>query len=485
MSFPAREWQWAKALFQEALELPEAERPAFLAARCAGKAELRAEIEALLAAHGETDGDGLLEPAAPAGRRWGTDAHATGPHADEDGGWRLGERLGPWQLVRVLGSGGMGTVYLAERADGVFVKQAAVKVVKRGMDTDAILSRFRAERQILAELDHPDVCRLLDGGVTADGLPYFVMEHVDGVPIDIYCRERRLPVPARLALVARVCDAVHAANQRLVVHRDIKPRNILVAADGSPKLLDFGIAKLLLPGSQLTDSDACVMTPEYASPEQVRGEPVTSATDVHALGLLLHELLVGRTPFAQGPDGRTRGRLELAQAILAESPAPPSRAVGRQPRLARALRGDLDNIVAMALRKDPSRRYASAALLAADLRRHLAGEPILARGDSPGYRLAKLMGRHPVALIVASALAITMIVGPLVDPAPPAMIRRQRAIAERRVDHVLRVINTLVPDPADVIPDPRPPAPPPRRLPPRRPHRLVPAPAPADAAEDR
>ncbi len=314
----------------------------------------------------------------------------------------------------------MGEVYLAERDEGSFTQRAALKLIKRGMDSAAIVERFVRERLILSRLDHPGIARLLDGGSTADGRPYFVLDRVEGTPITVYCRDEKLGLEARVRLVQSVCAAVASAHRRLVVHRDLKPANILVSAGGTVKLLDFGIAKLLAGDedeaadlTQLTHLDARVLTPAYAAPEQILGEPVTTATDVYALGVLLFELITGALPHARG-----KGPLgALAGAVVRETIERPSAVLRRlageeAPRLVRRVAGDLDLIVLTALHRDPTRRYASAAALADDLERFLAGRPIGARADTRRYRLRKFVGRNRLPVTVA-ALGLTALLGGL------------------------------------------------------------------------
>src|ERR1700730_6849802 len=283
----------------------------------------------------------------------------------------------------------MGTVFLAERADDEYRKQVAIKLIKRGMDTDSVLRRFRNERQILAGFDHPNIARLFDGGTTADGLPYFVMEYIEGLPIDEYCNKRALSIPERLKLFREVCAAVSYAHRHLVIHRDIKRSNILVTAEGVPKLLDFGIAKILQSGDGAptfaTMTGLRLMTPEYASPEQVRGQPVTTASDVYSLGVILYELLTGQFPYrfaSQTPR-------DIERAITTTQPEKPSTAIARSDgnskfeiRNSKFLKGDLDNIVLTALRKEPERRYQSVEQFSEDIRRHLEARPIVAGTDT-------------------------------------------------------------------------------------------------------
>jgi serine/threonine-protein kinase len=414
----AERWARLKAIFQAALELPPLARETLLRERCAGDADLHERLRALLAAH-ETGSD-LFE-----GR--GVEA-VEELRADLQGAVE-GLRLGSYKLLAELGRGGMGTVYLAERDDRTFQARVAIKLIKRGMDTDEIVRRFVNERQILADLVHPNIARLLDGGTTPDGRPYFVLEHIEGRPITDYARG--LGVEALLALFLQVASAVQFAHQNLVVHRDLKPANILVGSDGTPKLLDFGIAKLLgnpapearreqlpearreqLPEARpearftataMGGAGAPPMTPDYASPEQRVGGPVTTATDVYALGLLLFELLTGVGPadLERRLGGGWRGR----------SPGPVPSQVARQlarrdGRFARRLSGDLDAIVAKALEPDPQRRYGTAAELADDLRRHLDRLPVRARRPTLPYRLGRAVRRHKLAAAFAASLVL-------------------------------------------------------------------------------
>ncbi len=427
-------WREAQRIFHEARERPPEERRSFVARAAADDTELAAEVVSLLAAD-EAAGGFLEVPAEP-------------PEPPRT-------RAGPWRIVREIGHGGMGTVYLGERADGPFRKTVAVKIVRRGMDTEAVLRRFRQERQILAGLEHPNIARLLDGGNTDDGLPYLVMEHVEGEPLTAWCARRSLDVPARLTLFRTVSSAVQFAHQNLVVHRDLKPGNILVTADGTPKLLDFGVAKLLntdLAGGtrDLTVAGGGAFTPEYASPEQIRGERITTASDVWSLGVILYELLAGVRPFA--PAAAAPG--EIAKAVLEEEPAKPSAAAlgtgraaafgGGSLRLSRRLEGDLDTIVLKALRKEPERRYASAEQLAEDLRRHLDGLPVKARRDTFTYRTGKLLARHRT-LAAAMALVLFALVGGILATARQARIARaERARADRRLEDVRKLAGSFL-----------------------------------------
>lgn len=403
-------WQQIDTLFAAALERPADERTAFLRASCGQDPSLYHEVLALLASDTEAAsvlGESATDFAAPLlpGLQ-----EALGSETDLP----AGARVGPYRIEGLLGRGGMGRVYLAERADGAFEKRVALKVVKRGMDTDEVLARFRRERQLLAGLDHPHIARLLDGGATEDGRPYLVMECVEGEPITAYADRHRLPLDARLALFEQIAEAVAYAHRNLVVHRDLKPSNILVTEDGQAKLLDFGIAKLL------GDDDAAhtreglrLLTPEYAAPEQVRGEAVTTATDVYALGVLLYELMTGRRPCdLAGP-----GLLARERALLhAEPPRPsaalvPEAAAARATtpeRLRRRLNGDLDTIVLKALRREPERRYASVGALREDLRRAQRGLPVEARPESALYRAGKFVRRHRLGVAAATAFVLLL-----------------------------------------------------------------------------
>ncbi|MFN0180774.1 MAG: protein kinase domain-containing protein [Gemmatimonadales bacterium] len=406
MSHSAERWRIIQAVFAEASELTGGERQERLAQITFGDPSLRAEVEALLIAS-EKLGDRFERSPA---ETMLSDARKP----------VVGTRIGPYVVLREIGRGGMGTVYEALR-DDAFKKRVALKMVPAGRDTESILRRFRYERQILARLEHRNIAALLDGGVSESGQPYFAMEYVEGLRIDEYCRVRRLGVRDRLQLFRQVCAAVQYAHQNLVVHRDLKPSNILVADDGTVKLLDFGIAKLLDPGDSeggdLTQTGVAPMTTGYASPEQLSGKQVTTASDIYSLGVVLYELLAGRPPFdlAQLPV------LEARRRMLESTPTPPSRAVnpdtlssGTEPtarRLQRALAGELDNIVMMALRKEPDRRYPSVEALGEDVLRFLAGLPIQATPDSVGYRFGKLVRRNRLAVAATALAAFASIAG--------------------------------------------------------------------------
>ncbi len=404
----AERFRQIRNLFDAALERDSGTREAFLREACTGDEELLVEVGRLLAAHGEPTG-------------W-IDASVLGGSLP-----RLeGRRFGPYQVLRQLGQGGMGSVYLAARVDGAFRKLVALKIVRSAAASEHVLQRSQREREILATLDHPNIARILDGGTSEDGLPYLVMDYVDGEPIDAYCDHHRLDLPARLKLFRDVCAAVQYAHERHVVHRDLKPNNILVTGDGVAKLLDFGIAKLSASepdgATALTRTDMFLMTPEYASPEQVRGGAATPATDVYALGVVLYELLTGRRPY------RMPSRIihEVVRVICEQPPTRPSTAVteedspdGKASReaasrlraaspeeLKRELSGDLDCILLKALEKDSPSRYPSARAFSEDLRLHLEGADIEARQGALARGAGEFMGRYAWLLIAAAALGL-------------------------------------------------------------------------------
>ena len=363
---------------------------------------------------------------------------------------RTGQRLGAFRVVREVGRGGMGTVYLAERADDQFEQRVAIKVLKRGTDTDEVLRRFLRERQILANLKHPHIASLVDGGVSPDGLPFFALEYVEGEPFTAYCAARHLRVEDRLRLFLDVCAAVESAHRALIVHRDLKPSNILVADGGYVKLLDFGIAKLLARGAEqaLTLTDLRLLTPQYAAPEQVRGDPVTTATDVYALGLLLYELLTGeRAQHPKSTDAKAVHEAVVETAAARPSTAATSSSGLEVSDLRRRLRGDLDRIVLKALQKEPERRYRSVDAFAEDVRRHLAGLPVAAQGDRVSYRVGKFVRRHRFA-VAAVAMVLVALVGGLVTTLWQARAARMQA---RRAEDVQKFLIGLfeVADPSE------------------------------------
>ncbi|MDX2032356.1 MAG: protein kinase [Blastocatellia bacterium] len=392
---PIEFWNQVEAIFLEAIELPVERQEEFLLRACAGDESLRQEVVAMLAADRRA-GEFLSGAIMESGSGWLRPAGATGPRP---------EQIDAYRILREIGRGGMGTVYLAERADGEFHKQVAIKLATPGSASQEILRRFYEERRILASLDHPGIARLLDGGTTEDGVPFFVMEHVAGIPIDRYCRERQLGIPARLRLFREVCAAAHYAHQNLIVHRDLKPGNILVTESGAPKLLDFGIAKLLRPGASELTTGLRALTPAYASPEQMAGRAVTTASDIYSLGVILYELLADARPYELAD----RSPAEIIQAICEREPPAPSRQ--RQRIVGERLDRDLDDIVLMALSKDPTRRYGSASELADDLDRYLTGMPVRARRSTAGYRAEKFVRRHKTPVAIAGLLAVTLLSG--------------------------------------------------------------------------
>jgi len=452
-------WQRVKEMLATALEMDPAARAAYLDQACAGDSPLRSEVDRFLAADQEAGLEFLNTPVL---------ATEIGETSTETAIPRVGRRVGPYQIMEQIGTGGMGEVYRAFRADDQYRKQVAIKLVRAGQDSSFVVSRFKNERQILASLDHPNIARLHDGGTTEDGLPYFVMELIDGQPIDQYCAQRGLSVPERLKLFMQVCSAVQYAHQRLIIHRDIKPGNILVASDGTPKLLDFGIAKILDPEAVTGQIEATltvfrILTPGYASPEQVKGEPITTASDVYSLGVVLYELLTGQHPYRR-PNSTPQ---EIARAVCEVEPERPSTAIRRMETMERPrdsqglsaatnildssiekqgklLRGDLDNIVLMALRKDPQRRYASVEQFAEDIRRHLGSLPVLARKDTIGYRASKFVTRHKAGVIAAAVVVIVLLAAMAITVRQARIARQERARAEQRFNDVRKLANSLI-----------------------------------------
>jgi non-specific serine/threonine protein kinase/serine/threonine-protein kinase len=428
-------------LFHDALALPREERESFVSRACADDPALAAEAAELLAAHAREEG--LMErPAIDSAPSW----------SDNQGPTVVGRRFGPYRVTRELGRGGMGAVYLAERADGTFQQRVALKLVKRGMDIEQVVARFRAERQILASLEHPNIARLLDGGASDDGQPFLVMEYIDGQRIDEYVRERKLSVPQRLALWLHVCSAVTYAHQHLIVHRDIKPANVLVTAEGVPKLLDFGIARLLDPAAEVTSTvtELRMMTPEYASPEQIEGRHATTVSDVYSLGVVLYELLTDRSPYRP----KSRSPVDVAEAICTTEPVRPSAAVSAaDASLGRRLRGDLDTILLTALRKEPARRYQSVEQFATDVRRHLDGLPVRARPDTFGYRAGKFIRRNQAGVAAAVLVALALIAGTIATAWQARQARAAQAVAERRFNDVRALAHAVLFDYHDAIKD--------------------------------
>jgi len=394
-------WDRLKTILGEALEQnSSAARIALVERRCGQDTGLLEEAESLLA-----EAETLLKERTDSFEDCVQNAAST---FWQEGPPRGGERVGAYVIVRELGRGGMGTVFLAERADGQFEKQVAIKILNRGADTAEILRRFRAERQILARLDHPGIARLLDAGTTDDGLPYFIMDYIVGAPVTRFAVAQKLSTGQRLELFLKICAAVEFAHRNLVVHRDIKPSNILANAEGEPKLLDFGIAKLLArdeDAAQLTSEAQQHLTPICASPEQAKGEPITVATDIYSLGALLYEMLSDQKPHRFSTARPTREELAL---VVGEQVPPPPSAVASNTQISRLVRGDLDAIVLFAMRKEPEMRYATVADLADDIRRHLARKPVVARHSTLGYRAKCLIERNGSRLVASAAVVIVL-----------------------------------------------------------------------------
>ncbi|PYK76407.1 MAG: hypothetical protein DME42_00180, partial [Verrucomicrobia bacterium] len=441
-----KHWEKVQALFEQALELPETERAKFLEQKCIGDDALRREVESLLDSHASAgafiDERSLF---------FSEEDFQNGDEAVPPG-----QLIGAYRIVREIGRGGMGAVYLAERADEQYQKQVAIKLIKRGMDTDSVLRHFRNERQILASFDHPNIARLFDGGTTDDGLPYFVMEYVEGLPINEYCAVHKVSLVERLELFREVCAAVSYAHRHTVIHRDIKMSNILVTSDGTPKLLDFGIAKILQPSGEpealMTMTGVRPMTPEYASPEQIRGEAVTTASDVYSLGIVLYELLVGRSPYRFA----SRSPLDVAREITDTEAPRPSTVVSNKNQQSeisnqKLLRGDLDNIVLMALRKEPERRYQSVEQLSDDIHRHLGNRPILARKDTVRYRAAKFVQRNKVAVAAALLLLASLIAGLIATTWQAHRATVEKARAEKRFNDVRHLAHSVLFDYHDAV----------------------------------
>jgi tetratricopeptide (TPR) repeat protein len=423
-------WQRVEELFHEAIRRPAAERDAWTAAACAGDPELQEEVASLLAADAE-EGQGLAAPVREAVRAFQEP--------------RLPRRVGAYELVEQIGHGGMGSVYKAHRRDEEYQSTVAIKLVRPGMATDFVLRRFRRERQTLARLAHSSIARLLDGGTTQDGVPYIVMEYIDGVPITEYCDVKRLGLRERLELFLPVCSAVDYAHRNFIIHRDLKPSNVLVDATGTPKLLDFGISKQLHAAgvaAEHTMTDGLgMMTPEYASPEQVRGDVVSPASDVYALGTLLYEMLTGRR--AHRIEKNTPAAVE--DAICRTDVVRPSAATS-DPSLSRRLSGDLDNILMKTLQKDPERRYESASALAEDLRRYLDDLPVRARPETTVYRLRKFARRHRAVVLGATAVFAALATG-------AAVAIRQAQVAQSREAQVRSLAHVFLFDVHDSIRD--------------------------------
>jgi len=471
----AEHWGRVEQLCQAALERDAHEQAAFLASACGSDPELRREVESLLIHRHKADTfleAGAMDAAAQT-------LAADGLRNPMDASRWIGRLIPPYFIEAKVASGGMGDVFRAVRADGTFDKQVAIKLIQGARSTDFFLSRFQNERQILATLEHPNIAGLLDGGTTEDGLPYLVMEYIQGLPIDEFCNQKKLDVRERLALFRTVCSAVQFAHQNLVVHRDLKPSNILVTSDGIPKLLDFGIAKILNPvdrddSAQQTMTLMRMLTPDYASPEQVRNEPISTVSDVYSLGVILYLLLTGQSPY-RVPNSSPE---DILKAICDVEPEKPSTASTRaaprdatrnvpassssessrsekekRRKLQKILEGDLDIIVLQALRKEPRRRYASVDQFSEDTRRYLAGLPILAHKDTPAYRASKFIGRHKWGVAAGALLVVSLAAGMITTLWQARIARAERARAERRFNDVRQLANSLIFDIHDSIRD--------------------------------
>jgi serine/threonine protein kinase len=461
-----KRWQRIEALMDEALDLEPGDREAHVRKRADGDEELIAQVLKMLAASDKAET--FLDNTNRSDLEAALARMSSAVEEESDGDPEL-ERAGPYRLIRKLGRGGMGQVFLGVRDDEAFKRYVAVKIIRRGMDTDDILKRFRVERRILASLNHPGIAQLLDGGATDDGVSYFVMEYVDGDPITKYCDENRLSLPDRLKLFQKVCASVHYAHQNLIVHRDLKPSNILVTRDGNVKLLDFGIAKFLNPDLTgytlpMTREEQRVMTPEYASPEQVRGNSLTTASDVYQLGVLLYELLTGQRPFTF----QTRVQGEIEKIILEQAPEKPSTMISRVEtsvgevvegsspeavsskrrtalgNLRKQLSGDLDRIVLMALRKEMDRRYQSADQLQLDIGHYLNGRPVSAQDDTLGYRAGKFVQRNKIAVSAAAIVMLLLVVTTVVAVYSASVTERQRQQIALEAEKSREVIDFMI-----------------------------------------
>lgn len=429
----AERWKQIKEIFDEAAELNKSAQVQYLDSACSEDTDLRQAIEKMLAV--ENDAESFLEESPLETLEKSNQEELSNQH------------LGSYKLLKEIGRGGMGRVFLAERYDKEFKKKVAVKIVKRGMDTDDILRRFRHERQILAQLEHPNIAHLIDGGTTEDGLPYFVMEYVEGEDIISYSDSHKLNLNERLKLFCEVCAAVQFAHQNLVVHRDLKPSNIIITQNTIPKLLDFGISKLLTAtDDQGTVTSLGMMTPAYASPEQAKGKNVTTATDVYSLGVVLYELLTGHLPYHFDSNNPN----EMAQVISSTEPQKPSLAIHEtnnpksQIPSPKSLRGDLDNIVLMALRKDVERRYSSVEQFSEDIRRYLSNLPVRARSETFGYRAVKFLQRNRIAATASVLVFLTLFGGIISTWRQSAIAENERKLAEARFNEVRELANNVV-----------------------------------------
>jgi eukaryotic-like serine/threonine-protein kinase len=433
----AERYRKIKEIFNRAAEMTIAEREDFLENACDSDT-LRREVEKMLVFADEEDGEDTLEKNA-------FEIFTGGTHT------KIPEKIGVYKIVGEIGRGGMGAVYEAVRQTDDFTQKVALKVIKRGMDTDAIVRRFRHEQKILATLEHPNIARFLDGGMTADGLPFYAMEFVEGEFIDDYCRAGNLSINERLRLFRAVCAAVQYAHQNLVIHRDLKSKNILVTADGLPKLLDFGIAKVLTPETAEeigTATQLGMMTPAYASPEQILGKRIGTASDVYSLGVILYELLTGQKPYRIN----SHSQIEIEKAVLQGEPVRPSSVEAEQNKQrtkdegqrTKSLKGDLDNIILKALRKEPAERYASVGQFSEDIRRYLEGLPVIARPHTFSYRTAKFIKRNRLAVTAAALIFLSLCVGITVAIWQAHRAEQQRILAEKRFAEVRQLANSVV-----------------------------------------
>ncbi len=458
-----QDWKKIKSIFESSIELPHNQRQDFIEKECSGNESIKQEVEALLFAF-ENSGNFLEDP--------GIDLSFL-ENSEEDDSF-IGKQFGVYKVERKIGTGGMAYVYLVSRVDNEFEQSAALKIIKRGMDTDEIIRRFKHERQTLANLDHPNIAKIIDGGTTEEGLPFFLMQYIDGIPITDYCDQNKLSVDQRLELFGKVCSAVNYAHQNLIVHRDLKPSNILITSDGIPKLLDFGIAKLLSEEQNantmaLTKEGSKFMTVEYASPEQVKGGKITTASDVYSLGVLLYELLTGHLPYSF----KNKFPHEVEKVITSVYPEKPSTIITKSnktiteegetneispeeisilrssnvDRLKKRLSGDIDNIILMALNKEPERRYNSVQLLAGDIKHYIEGRPVSAHSDSLWYRSRKFVSRHKIGVTAIVIIVFLLITGvaAVVWQANIASMQRDKATLEvAKSNQVNKFLNEIL-----------------------------------------
>jgi serine/threonine-protein kinase len=436
MTMDANRWQTVKQVLDSALAADPARWPALLDEKCAGDPDLRREVEELLEGVDEVPDFLSAPPSALAAAIIDEAQEQRAPRVSYEG-----RRLGAYRIVREVGRGGMSRVFLGERVDGHFEQQVALKLLRAGFDSDVDVERFRAERQILASLNHPHIARLLDGGATDEGLPYLAIEYIDGTAIDTYADQQGLGIRERVVLFRTVCQATQYAHRSLVIHRDLKPSNIFVTRDGVVKLLDFGLAKLLEPGGEGSQTIRRWMTPAYAAPEQIRGEAVTTLTDVYQLGAVLYELLAGAPPF----DGHGAGLQSLEQAALRDEPEPPSSVAARSGRLsvAREVRGDLDAIVLKALQKEPEERFDSVTSLDRDLGAWLAGYSVQARRGSTWYRARRFVRRHRIETVAVTSISLSLVAAAGISLAAARRAGSERDRAER-ASHESEAVSTFL-----------------------------------------